>query len=196
MEIETCYRKEKIWDEAKDKTIAALYDDSEKPSHHKIYREGVNIVCSDGISIDAEIFKRESIVAASRYEHDLCDIEVESNSKIIKKVEHFCGTRAMIQNYYACDDYHLQQKKLNSFNSNFRQHNRIYALDLMIAAFDLQIRSLVDLMMEDVVDVFAKMTSDEAYKILFVNLTGEYKRGKFEFMKKGLISSGLLKGFK
>ncbi|XP_071695874.1 uncharacterized protein [Rutidosis leptorrhynchoides] len=184
MEIATSSsRKKYIGDGAKDKLIAAIYDDPWNSP-----RKGMNIVCSDGISIDAELFEMESIVVSYCYEHDITIIEVESNSKIIKKVEHFCVTRAMIENYYAVDkDYRLQQNKLNAFSSNFRQQNQIYALDIMIAAFDLEISSLVDLMMEDVDDMFTKMTNDnEVFDILFVNLYDEYSLDKYELMQDEL----------
>ncbi|XP_071715722.1 uncharacterized protein [Rutidosis leptorrhynchoides] len=146
-------------------------------------REIMNIVCSDKICIDAKPFRRESEVVLLNYEFDTDVIKVKSNSKIIKKVELFCAKRALIED--GNDD--LLQQKLNDLNSEFRHENRIYALDLIIAALELQIKCLLDLMIEEFDDMFTKMTSDdEAYKILFVNLRGDYPRGKFEFMKHKL----------
>ncbi|XP_071714028.1 uncharacterized protein [Rutidosis leptorrhynchoides] len=146
------------------------------------------IVCSDKICIDAKVFRRESEIVQLNYEFDTDVIKVKSNSEIIKKVELLCAERALIQDDYVNNDNDdLLQHKLNDLNSKFRQENQIYALDLMIAALQLQIKCLLDLMIEEFDDMFTKMTSDdEAYKILFVNLRGDYPRGKFEFMKHKL----------
>ncbi|XP_071694276.1 uncharacterized protein [Rutidosis leptorrhynchoides] len=155
----------------------------------------LNIVCSDGISIDAELFYNESKLVQAGYQNDVGFIEVESNSKIIHMVEIYCAIRAKIENHYAPyhftldvdfdkeeEDYDKLQQKLNSYNSNFRQRNQVYALDLMIAAFDLEIKSLIDWMMKDIDDIFMKMTSDdEVYKFFFVNLNEEYNLHKLEF---------------
>ncbi|XP_071694265.1 uncharacterized protein [Rutidosis leptorrhynchoides] len=206
MAIETSYRKENMWDGAKVTRRAASYDDLWELTHNKIPRKEnmkhlaatkvekksknvkLDIVCSDGTWIDAEHFERESKVVQAGYKNDFGFIEVESNSEIIHKVELFCAIRTRIEN--CCppnniyDDYgiHLLQLKLNVFNYKFLQRNKIYALDLMIAAFDLEIKSLIDLMMKDVDDMFTKMTSDdEVYEFLYVNLNGDYNFDKYEF---------------
>ncbi|XP_071694315.1 uncharacterized protein [Rutidosis leptorrhynchoides] len=166
-------------------------DDSEKPTDDDDDDDDgggdddeINIVCSDGVSIEAEPFKRESRVVQDAYEYNNGSKKVESNSEIIKVVKLFCEKRAKIQDHYAHDQI-LFQQKLNKFYSKFRQSNQINALHLMIAAFDLGMKSLIDLMMEDVDDMFTKMTSaDEFYKIFKVNLNGQKDRkDKFEFMK-------------
>ncbi|XP_071693345.1 uncharacterized protein [Rutidosis leptorrhynchoides] len=164
--------------------IVSSNSDDEDEENCKIIQ---NIVCSDKICIDAKHFERESICIQDNYECGCDVIEVESNSEIIKKVEFFCVERAKIQDYYAHDHY-LLQHKLDSFNSIFCRDNRIYAIDLMIAATDLEIKCLIDLMMEDVDDIFNQMTSDdEAYKILFVNLRVDYSLRRFECMLKMVL---------
>ncbi|XP_071694561.1 uncharacterized protein [Rutidosis leptorrhynchoides] len=154
-------------------------DEDEDEENNEII---MSIVCSDKIGIDAKLLERESITIQGCYELETDVIEIESNSEIIKKVESFCAERWKIRNDYAHDET-LVRHKLNDFNSNFRQTNQIHALALMITAIDLKIKSLIDLMMEDIDDMFTKMTTaDEAYKILsmnfflFVNLGGEYQR--------------------
>ncbi|XP_071716689.1 uncharacterized protein [Rutidosis leptorrhynchoides] len=175
----------------KRRTVTEIWSsnsDSETEAEDENKCEIMNIVCSDKICIDAKPFMRESLAVQGSYEWDSDVIKVKINSEIIKKVQLLCAERALIQDDHANND-DLQHKKLNDLNSKFRQENRIYALDLMIAALELEIKFLLDLMIEDIDDMFTKMTSDdEAYKILSVNLRGEYPRGKFELMKHKLQS--------
>ncbi|XP_071696050.1 uncharacterized protein [Rutidosis leptorrhynchoides] len=138
-----------------------------------------DLVCEDRVDFDAKPFLRESLMVREAYEYGHFKfVGVGNNSEIIKKVELFCVERAKIHDDYAGDEA-LVQHKLNEFNSNFCQANRIHALHLMTAAFNMKMRSLVDVMMEDVIDIFAKMTEDEAYKILFVNLKDNYNHTDF-----------------
>ncbi|XP_071717462.1 uncharacterized protein [Rutidosis leptorrhynchoides] len=134
----------------------------------------MEIHCSDRIDIDGEPFKRESLVVQTNYNFGFAYVDrLQGNSELLLKVQFFCAERAKIHDDYAHDETLLGQK-LNEFNSKFRQANQIHALDLMTAAFELEIRSLVDVLMDDVIDIFLKMTDDEAYKILYVNLRDEF----------------------
>ncbi|XP_071694187.1 uncharacterized protein [Rutidosis leptorrhynchoides] len=150
-------------------------------------RKKMDLVCIDCIRFDARLFYRESLKVQDNYKYKYYDYDyffVESKGDIVKKIEFFCVERAKIQNEYAHDET-LVRHKLNDFNSNFRQANRMHALDLIYAAIDMQIRSLLDLMIEDVLDIFAKMTSDdEAYKILYENLKDNYSYADFDKMNK------------
>ncbi|XP_071694716.1 uncharacterized protein [Rutidosis leptorrhynchoides] len=146
-----------------------------------------DLVCFDGIEFDAKLFLRESLMVREAYDYCVWNsLAVETNSEIIKMVELFCVERAKIHDDYAGDEA-LVQHKLNEFNSNFRQANRKHALDLMTAAFNMKMRSLVDVMMEDIIDIFAKMTEDEAYKILFVNLKDNYNNAEFTRFNKRVM---------
>ncbi|XP_071716673.1 uncharacterized protein [Rutidosis leptorrhynchoides] len=156
-----------------DKQVAAETDDEVESNNSKTIRK-MEIYCSDGISIDGEPFKRESLVVQNHCKFGFAYVEnLKGNSELLLKVQFYCAERAKIQDNYSDDETVLRQK-LDDFNSSFRQENRIYALDLMTAAFELEIRSLVDVLMDDVIDVFLKMTDDEAYKILYVNLRDEF----------------------
>ncbi|XP_071714026.1 uncharacterized protein [Rutidosis leptorrhynchoides] len=147
----------------------------------------VYIVCSDKIRVDAKPFLRESEPVQVAYKIDGEYFKVESNSEIINKVKLLCAERALIKDDHVNNDNDDLQHKLNEVNSKFRKENRIYAMDLVIAALELRIKCLLDLVIEDIDDMFTKMASDdEAYKILSVNLRGDYPRGNFEFMKRRL----------
>ncbi|XP_071694317.1 uncharacterized protein [Rutidosis leptorrhynchoides] len=163
---------------------AYKYDDGSMEVEGNRENIEMKIVCSDGISIDAEPFKRESRVVQDAYKYNNGSTKVESNSEIIKAVKLFCEKRANIQDLYAHSEIIFRQM-LAKFYSEFCESNRDNALHLMIAAFDLGIKSLIDLMMEDVDDMFSKMTSADAfYKIFKVNLNGQNDRkDKYEFMK-------------
>ncbi|XP_071715913.1 uncharacterized protein [Rutidosis leptorrhynchoides] len=171
-----------------DKQVAAAETDEEVESNNnsKIIRK-MKIYCSDEIEIDGEPFKRESLVVQDTYEYgsDCVDIR-EGDSELLLKVQFYCAERAKIQDDFA-NDKTLIRQKLNEFNSYFRQANQKHALDLMIAAFELEIRSLVDLMMDDVIDIFLKMTEDEAYKVLPVNLRDEYSHKVFKKFNKRVM---------
>ncbi|XP_071717651.1 uncharacterized protein [Rutidosis leptorrhynchoides] len=145
------------------------------------------IYSSDDISFDPEPFKRESLRVQNSYKYGLRYIdEITGDSKILEKVQLFCEERAKIQNDNVHDET-LARQKLNEFNSNFRQANQIHVLDLIIAAFELEIRSLVDLFMDDAIDIFLEMTDDEAYKILTVDLRDEYSHKVFKELSNRVL---------
>ncbi|XP_071704371.1 uncharacterized protein [Rutidosis leptorrhynchoides] len=134
-------------------------------------RKKLFIVCPDGTLIDADPLYMESlsIQEAHRFEN-AAKVKTKSNSDTINKVVEFCNERARLKNDFADDPETLSQK-LNDFNSQFRQDNRgRFAIDLYIAAFNLEISSLVDVMWEAVDSAFKDMNADEAYDILPVNL--------------------------
>ncbi|XP_071715360.1 uncharacterized protein [Rutidosis leptorrhynchoides] len=169
-----------------DKQVAAAAAETEEVesnNNSKIIYKETRIFCSDGKYIDAEPLKRESLVAQYAYKFGVSRIKLnrvsELDSELILKVQIFCAVRANIQDDYANDET-LARHKLNEFNSKFRQAHQKHALNFMIAAFELEIRSLVDTFMDDVIDIFLKMTDDEAYKILFVNMRDEYSNNVFK----------------
>ncbi|XP_071704347.1 uncharacterized protein [Rutidosis leptorrhynchoides] len=134
-------------------------------------RKKLFIVCPDGTLIDADPLYTESlsIQVAYRFEN-VVKLKTKSNSDTINKVVDFCKGRAKLKNDFA-DDPETLKHKLNNFNSQFRQQNQSrFAIDLYIAAFNLEIGSLVDGMWEAVDSAFKDMNADEAYEILPVNL--------------------------
>ncbi|XP_071693806.1 uncharacterized protein [Rutidosis leptorrhynchoides] len=167
-----------------EKSQMASYIDDEDQSDSEVEIIEFDIVCSDGIMIDGGIFEMESRMIQAYYYIGLTSIEVESNSEIIKKVEFFCKERVQICDHYRHDQL-LRRHKLNEFNSIFYQLHRADALDLIIAAFDLNIISLMELMMEEVAHLISKMTTDEVYNIFSVNLK-HYNPKKFQWMKEFL----------
>ncbi|XP_071733368.1 uncharacterized protein [Rutidosis leptorrhynchoides] len=144
--------------------------------------------CKDGVRIDAAPFKTESKLVQMRYKAFAGGNKVlESDSKTLEMVKVFCEGRAKIMD----DDYASEkfaQNKLNEFSSRFFQDYQTYAIQLITAGFELDIISLIDLMMPEVVNLFTtKFTEHEVYKFFFVNFK-DYTEDKFNVMKQDLLN--------
>nr|XP_043626185.1 uncharacterized protein LOC122597677 [Erigeron canadensis] len=149
----------------------------------------VTLVCSDGVSIDAKSFAKESPTVRDAYEYHFKKLELEGQSDIIYKAREYCEGRAKIRNVPASSDDTMVLQKLDAFNSEFLKRNKTDAIHLIIAACYLDIQSLMELLMEEVVDMLTKMTADEIYGIFHVNLR-KYNYYKFEAMVYCLYDIG------
>ncbi|XP_071712209.1 uncharacterized protein [Rutidosis leptorrhynchoides] len=149
-----------------------MYSDSDD-SDYDSYKEVVltqKIHCKDDVWIDADPFKTESKLVQMRYRADHgCIREVESDSITLEMVKEFCEGRAKILDDAAeKENEKFDIDLLNEFNSKFLQDHD--AFQLIVAGFDLDIVSLIDLMMPEVVNLFTtKWTEDEVYDFFTVN---------------------------
>ncbi|XP_071686547.1 uncharacterized protein [Rutidosis leptorrhynchoides] len=186
MDIAYIMRNRKTSDVAKDKAILTVDDLSIEENLDL----SLDLISSDGVRIDAEPFKRESSVVRFRYCNGFGIRLVESNINTLKKVQYYCTERAKIQNdNESYNEIHLQ-RRLECFSNRFLNEHRVDAIDITIAAFELEIKSLVDLMIKDVDSMFSELTNEEKfYNIFFVNLK-EYCSGKFKSMKNTLAAFG------
>nr|XP_043627194.1 SKP1-like protein 11 [Erigeron canadensis] len=134
----------------------------------------ITIRCSDGVCVDAKPFAKECMLIRNDYECRFFEkFKFEGQSDILYKVAEFCEGRAKINNNNPAD--------LNAFDSQFLQRYHSDAINLMIAAFYLDIKSLKELLMKEVDDMLTKMTADEIYGIFHNNLK-DYNYYKFEIM--------------
>ncbi|XP_071690092.1 uncharacterized protein [Rutidosis leptorrhynchoides] len=187
MSLSMSYRERRS-DGAKDKGKTAIDDDLEN-----VQWEGkgeiihLYLKCPDGV-IDAEPFKKLSLVVQYLYKYGIGFSQVESNRETLKYVAYFCIGYARIQKYIASYDESFIKHKLNDFNNKFRAIVIDDAINVIIAAFELEINSLIEVMIEDVDDMLTKMTSDECYNIFIMNLKeySDKKSEKFNLMKNSL----------
>ncbi|XP_071706304.1 uncharacterized protein [Rutidosis leptorrhynchoides] len=163
-----------------------LFSDSNRKSLTTLHLE-----CSDGVQFDAEPFKRKSRVVQMRYRNRIFGIrKLESNSKTLEMLKLFCEGRSKIVDYYYFDAKAVTKPYLK-FKSNFFQEYQSSAFEIITAAYELEINSLIfhPLMMEQVVKLFITKTEDEVYNFFFINLK-EYRDDKFNVMKQALFSYG------
>ncbi|XP_071727985.1 uncharacterized protein [Rutidosis leptorrhynchoides] len=118
------------------------------------------MLCSDGI-----------------YEINAKLLSLNANIEVIKKVEELCVERAKIRS---------NDEALRRFNRIFRQKNKDCVVDLFEVGFELEIKSLIDLLMKDVDDMFLNMSANQAYKILFVNLKSRRFSSNYQLIKDDL----------
>ncbi|XP_071709459.1 uncharacterized protein [Rutidosis leptorrhynchoides] len=155
--------------------------------------DNLKLVCSDGVSIEAKPFKRESGVVNGFYNNKFGIPIFESDSKTLEMVKEFCVARAYFQDYYAYHypDSHEEslQKALNWCNSKFLeqyQSNFQATIKIIEAAFELEMISLIHLMMEAVIDLFSDMNEGDVYDFFPVHLINKDDDYEFEEMKSTL----------
>nr|XP_043627096.1 uncharacterized protein LOC122598568 [Erigeron canadensis] len=105
-------------------------------------------------------------------------LPIKIETSILEKVLDFCERRGQIKKLYAVHDENLLQQELNHFDSNFRKQyqNQDDAIALVKAAARLDIKSLYDVLFEDVVDMIDKKTAQEIDNIFTIRYNGDDHR--------------------
>ncbi|PWA95857.1 SKP1-like 11 [Artemisia annua] len=123
------------------------------------------LVTSDRVYIEVdvdELIDTESHVFKNWIKYDGTGaLRLTFKANIVLKVIEFCKKHGKIRN----SDDKLAHENLKDFHSEFVKENHSILIDLLTAACDLQIRSLLDVTSETVVDMINGKTAEEIHRM-------------------------------
>ncbi|GJZ37721.1 SKP1-like protein 1B [Tanacetum coccineum] len=127
-----------------------------KPTRQLVSRDQVSIE----VDVD-ELKAMKSCLIDNWIEYGTGVLRLEYNTNIVLKVIEFCKKHAEIRN----SNKKLGHENPKDFHSEFVKENQSILIDLLSAACDMQIRSLLDVTSETVADMINGKTAEEIHKM-------------------------------